>query len=170
MAAAVMVVSAASATAVIAFDSWLRTGLIATAPSRSPAAPKVPSKAEQRATFLTRSALLALQHANVTGNYAVLWNLAAPDFQTANTQERLAQIFAESRRRRLDLSVAALTDPVWTAPIEATADGVLRLAGYFPVVGGKLRFELGYAPLDGQWRFNGLAVAFAPDEVADARR
>lgn len=166
MATGVAVVSAASATAVIALDSWNRGEVAA----RSAPAAAASSQSEQRALFLARSALLALQHANVTGSYAVLWKLSAPDFQAANSAERLAEIFAETRRRRLDLSVTALADPVWTAPTEASADGVLRLVGYFPIAGGQLRFDIGYVPHAGQWRVIALAVAFAPEEVAGAVR
>jgi hypothetical protein len=41
-----------------------------------------------------RSALLALDQANKTGNYTVLRELGAPGFQAANTAARLSEIFA----------------------------------------------------------------------------
>jgi hypothetical protein len=43
--------------------------------------------------ILIRSTLLALDHANKTGNYTVLRDLGSPGFQT-NTDARLAEIFA----------------------------------------------------------------------------
>src|SRR4051812_18904799 len=43
--------------------------------------------------ILIRSTLLALDHANRTGNYTVLRDLGAPGFYTANTAARLAEIF-----------------------------------------------------------------------------
>jgi hypothetical protein len=46
---------------------------------------------------LIRSVLLALQHANDTGNYTVLRDIGAPGFQAANTASRLSEIFANLR-------------------------------------------------------------------------
>jgi hypothetical protein len=46
--------------------------------------------------ILIRSSLIALNQANVTGNYSVLRDIGAPDFKQANGADRLAQIFAPS--------------------------------------------------------------------------
>src|SRR5438552_3852933 len=59
--------------------------------------------------ILVRSTLLALDHANKTGNYTVLRDLAAPAFQV-NTAARLAEIFAGHRREGLDLSGVIVID------------------------------------------------------------
>ena len=60
--------------------------------------------------ILIRSTLLALDQANKTGNYTVLRDLGAPGFQ-ANTDARLAEIFATQRRDNLDLSGIAAHRP-----------------------------------------------------------
>ena len=52
---------------------------------------------------LVRSTILALHHANITGNYTVLRDLGAPGFQSANTAARLAEVFADLRGRNFDL-------------------------------------------------------------------
>ena len=54
---------------------------------------------------MIRSTLLALDHANKTGNYTVLRDLGAPGFQ-ANTEARLAEIFAAQRKDNIDLSAS----------------------------------------------------------------
>ena len=46
--------------------------------------------------ILVRSSLLALDHANKTGNYTVLRELGSPQFQM-NTDARLAEIFAQQK-------------------------------------------------------------------------
>ncbi|MGX4769414.1 hypothetical protein ACWAUC_06350 [Bradyrhizobium guangdongense] len=53
--------------------------------------------------MLIRSTLLALDHANKTGNYTVLRDLGAPGFQV-NTAAKLAENFAKQRGEKLDLS------------------------------------------------------------------
>src|SRR5882672_4896985 len=52
-----------------------------------------------QALYLVRSTLLTLNDANHSGNYTVLHDLAAPDFQARNSAADLAQSFADLRRR-----------------------------------------------------------------------
>ena len=63
------------------------------------------------ALILIRSTLIALDHANRTGNYTVLRDLGAPGFQTANTAARLSEIFANLRAQNADLSGVAVIEP-----------------------------------------------------------
>jgi hypothetical protein len=63
------------------------------------------------ALILIRSTLIALDHANRTGNYTVLRDLGAPGFQTANTAARLSEIFANQRAQNADLSGVAVIEP-----------------------------------------------------------
>ena len=65
----------------------------------------------EQALYLIRSTLLTLNDANRSGNYTVLRDLAAPDFQARNTAADLAQIFTDLRRRNFDLYGAALLAP-----------------------------------------------------------
>ena len=57
----------------------------------------------EQALYLVRSTLLTLNDANLSGNYSVLRDLAAPDFQARNTAADLAQTFSDLRRRNFDL-------------------------------------------------------------------
>ena len=108
--------------------------------------------------ILVRTALLALDQANKTGNYTVLRDLAAPGFQV-NTAARLAEIFAGHRRDNLDLSGVAVIDPQLTVLPQIEANGMMRMAGFFPSVPKQVNFELAFAPVDGQWRLFGISVA-----------
>ncbi|MGJ4931799.1 hypothetical protein ACQR1I_32230 [Bradyrhizobium sp. HKCCYLS2038] len=108
--------------------------------------------------MLIRSALLALDQANKTGNYTVLRDLGAPGFQAANTAARLSEIFASQRNDKLDLSGTAVIDPQLSLLPEIVPNGMMRMAGFFPSVPSQVNFELIFAPVDGQWRLFGLAV------------
>jgi hypothetical protein len=108
--------------------------------------------------ILVRSTLLALDQANKTGNYTVLRDLGAPGFQQANTAARLGDIFARQREDKLDLSGVAAIDPQLSLLPQIEANGLMRMAGFFPSIPAQVNFELLFAPVDGQWRLFGLSV------------
>ena len=108
--------------------------------------------------MLVRSSLLALDHANKTGNYTVLRDIAAPGFQV-NTAARLGEIFAKLRNDKLDLSGVAVIDPQLSLLPQIETNGMMRMAGFFPSVTQQVNFELLYAPVDGQWRLFGISVS-----------
>ena len=108
--------------------------------------------------MLVRSSLLALDHANKTGNYTVLRDIAAPGFQV-NTAARLGEIFAKLRNDKLDLSGVAVIEPQLSLLPQIETNGMMRMAGFFPSVTQQVNFELLYAPVDGQWRLFGISVS-----------
>ena len=108
--------------------------------------------------ILIRSALLALDQANKTGNYTVLRDLGAPGFQI-NTAARLAEIFSKQRTENLDLSGVAAIDPQLSLLPQIEANGQMRMAGFFPSMPTQVNFELSFAPLNGQWRLFGISVS-----------
>jgi hypothetical protein len=107
--------------------------------------------------ILIRSALLALDHANKTGNYTVLRDIGAPAFQV-NSAARLGEIFAKLRNDKLDLSGVAVIDPQLSLLPQIEGNGLMHMAGFFPSVPTQVNFELLYAPVDGQWRLFGISV------------
>jgi hypothetical protein len=117
--------------------------------------------------ILIRSALLALDQANKTGNYTVLRDLGAPGFQV-NTAARLAEIFAKQRNDNLDLSGVAAIDPQLSLLPQIEANGMMRMAGFFPSVPSQVNFELAFAPANGQWRLFGLSVSIGQAAPAPA--
>jgi hypothetical protein len=140
----------------------------APAPKQSAPAPKQPPQAQapkpaqidrNGVLILIRQTLLALDQANKTGNYTVLRDLGSPDFQ-ANTAARLAEIFAQQRRDNIDLSGVAVIDPQLTLLPQIEANGMMRMAGFFPSVPTQVNFELAYAPVGGRWRLFALSVSF----------
>ncbi len=107
--------------------------------------------------ILIRSTLLALDQANKTGNYTVLRDLGSPAFQS-NSAARLGEIFAKPRADNLDLSGVAVLDPQLNVLPQVDAEGMMRIAGFFPSAPSQVNFELVYAPVNRQWRLYGIAV------------
>jgi pyruvate/2-oxoglutarate dehydrogenase complex dihydrolipoamide acyltransferase (E2) component len=127
-------------------------------PAAAPQQQQMPVSLEQ-ALYLIRSTLLTLNDANRTGNYTVLRELAAPDFQAANTAADLAQNFADLRRRKFDLFTVALAAPQLTAAPALDGNGMLRLTGLFPTRPLQINFDLLFQNSGGQWRLFGISVA-----------
>ena len=138
-------------------------------PSR-PATPKsapAPPAAQQQtmpvtieqALYLVRSTLLTLNDANRSGNYTVLRDLAAPDFQASNTAADLAQTFIDLRRRNFDLYGAALLAPQFTVMPALDQSGMLHLAGYIPTRPQQINFDLVFQVVGNRWRLYGISIA-----------
>jgi hypothetical protein len=113
----------------------------------------------EQALYLIRSTLLTLNDANRTGNYTVLRDLSAPDFQARNTAADLAQSFADLRRRNFDLFSVALAAPQLSTPPALDGNGLLRLTGFFPTRPLQINFDLLFQNVGGQWRMFGISVA-----------
>ena len=126
--------------------------------SAQQAAPKPANIDRNGVMMVVRSTLIALDHANKTGNYTVLRDIGAPGFQV-NTAARLGEIFAKLRSDKLDLSGVAVIDPQLSLLPQIEANGMMRMAGFFPSVPSQVNFELIYAPVDGQWRLFGISVS-----------
>ncbi|MBB6488810.1 hypothetical protein [Rhizobium lusitanum] len=121
--------------------------------------------------ILVKSALIALDQANRTGNYTVLRDLGSHNFQ-ANTAARLAEIFAPQRQQKLDLAGIIVLEPQLTLLPQIEPNGMLHLAGFFPSTPVQVNFELLYEPVNREWRLYGLSVNLssggpkAPETVA----
>jgi len=122
--------------------------------------PKLPKPANidrNGVLILVRTAILALDQANKTGNYTVLRDLGSPAFQK-NTAARLAEIFAGHRKDGLDFGGLAVLDPQLTLMPQIEPNGMLHMAGFFPSVPSQVNFELLFAPVERQWKLFGISV------------
>ncbi|MBB2734164.1 hypothetical protein ACK28Q_43265 [Bradyrhizobium japonicum] len=138
----------------------------APAPAAVSVQPSLPVSLEQ-ALYLIRSTLLSLNDANRTGNYTVLRDLAAPDFQARNTAADLGLNFLDLRRRNFDLYGAGLLAPQFIDTPALDQRGLLRLAGYIPTQPQQIKFDLTFQVVAGQWRL--FAVAIATPEAASVQ-
>ena len=107
---------------------------------------------------LVWSSVAALHHANETGNYSVLRDLAAPSFQANNSAATLAGIFEAIRTQRVDLSNALVVTPVYEFAPAFVEGGLLRARGTFPLRPNPIGFDLLFQNVSGQWRIFGIAV------------
>lgn len=127
-------------------------------------APAVPDP--YKLNLLIRTTVIALNQANMTGNYSVLRDLAAPGFQSVNSPARLAEIFASLRKRNLDLSPVMFFDPKLVRPPIIQPNGLLRLSGFFNTRPEQVHFDLAFQFVNGQWRLFGISLETKRVEVA----
>lgn len=107
---------------------------------------------------LVWSTLAAVDHGNVTGNYSVLRDLGAPNFQSNNNAATLAGVFQALRTQRVDLSNTLLLAPVFDFPPAIIQGGLLRVRGQFALRPTAIGFDLLYAYVGGRWQLFGVAV------------
>jgi len=114
--------------------------------------------------MLIKNTIIALNQANLTGNYSVLRELGSPAFQARNSTARLSEAFAKLRRDRIDMSGIVLLKPNLTGAVRRK--GQIRLTGFFPSTPIRIRFDAAYVNVGGRMRIQGIAVR-AGDEVAE---
>ena len=131
----------------------------APAPPRPAAQQQTMPVSIEQALYLVRSTLLTLNDANLSGNYSVLRDLAAPDFQARNTAADLGQTFSDLRRRNFDLYGAALLAPQLTVVPALDQSGMLHLAGYIPTRPQQINFDLVFQVVGNRWRLYSISIA-----------
>jgi hypothetical protein len=122
------------------------------------------------ATYLVRSTLMTLNDADRSGNYSVLRDLAAPEFQARNSAADLAQSFLDLRRRKFDLFAVSYATPQFTPAPQMDANGRIRITGFFPTRPLQIRFDLIFQSIDGEWKLLAISIATpqAPKEQSSA--
>ncbi len=141
-------------------------GLIcgASGQARAQSAPQIPDA--NGLTILVRTTIVALNHANHTGNYTVFRDLGAPAFQKANTAAKLASIYANLRAQNLNFGPIVLFNPKFTKQPALNKQRMLRLTGFFPTSPLRVHFDLIYEWIENRWRLFGIAVQTRQAPVA----
>lgn len=149
--------------AILLLAAWPSLGIAQTQGESAPVIEEaVPANIDRNGVIiLIRSALLALDQANKTGNYTVLRDLGAPGFQV-NSAARLGEIFQQQRAERLDLAGVAVLEPQLTLLPQIEPGGYLHMAGFFPSVPTQVNFELMFAPHERQWKLFGISTNLTP--------
>ena len=111
-----------------------------------------------KTTLLVRTALLTLNNALQSGNYAVLRDTSAPGFREANSPAKLARTFASLEAQNLDLSAVAIMVPQLTESPVLENNEFLHIKGYFPGQPVQINFSLTFQVIGGSWRLFGLSV------------
>jgi hypothetical protein len=147
--------------------------LIAFAPVARAQEPSQPPPQQQtwdahRLNMMIRNAIVALNQANITGNYTVLRDLGTPAFQRTNDAARLAIAFAELRAKSADFSPVFFINPTLVQQPSMDRNGVLRMTGFFPTNPQRIVFDVSYQQADGKWGLAALTVDIQPNpEEAD---
>jgi hypothetical protein len=131
-------------------------------PAASNASAAVPTIDRALTLILVRSTLLALQQANETGNYSVMRELGAPEFQNTNSSSRLSENFANLRAQKIDLSPITVLDPELSLPLKFE-NNVLKIKGFFPSSPLQVNFDLGFTNVANRWRLVSLSLDMSPN-------
>ncbi len=110
---------------------------------------------------LIKNALLSLNDANITGNYAVLHAKLAKPFRDKYSPDQLKQSFKHFADQKIDWGLIAAKPPVAK---EALIDkrGALVLRGYFDTTPSRLNYDLEFVPSEGEWKPVLLHVTIKP--------
>jgi hypothetical protein len=118
------------------------------------------------ATILLRNTVVAVHQANITGNYTVLRDLAAPAFQDKNSTADLALAFAPLRQQKLDLAPVVLLEPTFTQKPVIDRQNMLRLAGTLQSKPVPVAYELAFQKANGSWRWSAISIKSMPQAAA----
>ena len=120
------------------------------------------SSDDPRLLLMVRNAIIALNQANLTGNYSVLRDMGTPNFQITNSSARLAEAFSTLRARKLDISPIMFFNPKFASPPSIQDGQVLRVTGLFPTTPEQVNFDLAFQMFGEQWMLAAIAVNVAP--------
>ena len=107
---------------------------------------------------LVRSTLLALHHANVTGDFGVLYALGSPSFRERNNPGSLYQSFSALRAQAIQLDDVAVLQPALAPSPTIEGGRYLKVSGSFPTKPNALGFELIFELVNKVWMVVGLSV------------
>lgn len=104
------------------------------------------------------STIVAVDHANQSGNYSVLRDISAQGFQIKFNPAQLTELFSGLRRLNVDLSNALLVPPTYyEAPTMVSAD-TFRVKGIFQLRPISIEFEVYYQWEQGRWKLFGVEL------------
>ncbi len=125
----------------------------------APPPPSVmPVPGELELAKLIWTTMVAVDQANLSGNYSVLRDISAPAFQQVNDPARLTEIFAGVRASRIDLSNTLLLAPTYTATPQMLDATSFRVQGYFGLRPTAVGFNFTYQWVQGRWRLYGIGL------------
>jgi len=109
-----------------------------------------------RIEMLVKSTLIALNQANLTGNYTVLRDLGTPQFRDRNDSAQLGAMFASFRQGRIDLTPVIVLDPALQGNFDPPWR--VRLSGSFPTRPLQIEFDLLFELIGDNWLLDDLTV------------
>lgn len=107
---------------------------------------------------LVWSTILAVDHANQSGNYSVLRDMSAQGFQINNNAATLANIFSGLRNSRIDLANALLVPPTYSEPARQIQSDVFEVKGQFNLRPTSITFDMYFQWEQGRWKLYGIDI------------
>jgi len=115
--------------------------------------------------MLIKNAITAVNHANLTDNYAVLRELTSERFQKQNTSADLAISFQHLREAKLDMSSILVLQPQLRQQPVQDQSGRLHLVGLFPTRPKVVQFGLVFQSVAGGWIIDEIQLSITPTEA-----
>lgn len=132
-------------------------GAVREAPAAAQTGTRVPSPAVLE-TLLKRY-MLAFNHANITGNYTVFHALLHPRFSSRFNAERLSEIFAVFRRKKVDLGIIATLKPRIKPAPQVDDQGRMQVTGWFATRPSRVLFRMIFRRDGGIWKLTSIRVS-----------
>ncbi|MET0049098.1 MAG: hypothetical protein ABW066_15055 [Sedimenticola sp.] len=126
--------------------------------AESPLAQRHTVPSNRQIAVMIKSAVVAFNHANLTGNYSVLRDLAAPSFRDQNSSASLAEIFQKLRKRKVDLGPIILYQPKLPRKPWINQRGLLRVVGFFATRPEQVNFNLAYTMVGNRWALFSIGI------------
>ena len=118
---------------------------------------------------LIKSTLTAVNHGNITGNYAVLRELGSAQFKQQFTPADLATSFSKLRSQKVDLSPILVKTPEFSKKPYNDEVGRLHLEGYFYLGTHHVHFHLVYKTLSHGWLIDHITIGMMAEPQHAAR-
>ena len=126
-----------------------------------------PTPSQLELSKLLWSTIAAVDHANQSGNYSVLRDIAAQGFQINFNPARLTEIFSGLRGLNIDLSNALLVPPTYYEAPQMISNDVFRVRGVFQLRPISIGFDVYYQWEQGRWKLFGIDLQ--PQQMTEAQ-
>ena len=142
------------------FSGLTRFAVVAAAFVMLMATPARAQKAPDDTTqeVLIKTALLSLNDANVTGNYAVFHAKLSKPLRDQFPPEKFAEIFKDFRDKHIDYDIVAAKTPIPDEPPKVDGNGKLALKGHFDVGVSNVNYDLAFIMSDNEWKLIAISV------------
>lgn len=122
----------------------------------------LPSRAE--AAELVKATTNAFTDAVNARDLSLFHAQTAPEFQREISPEEFNELFADFVTQEIDLSVLGDYEPMFTSNPALSAQGVLRLEGYYPTRPSRAQFGYTYQFAGDEWQLIGIKFNLSPTE------
>ncbi|MEO0591195.1 MAG: hypothetical protein AAFZ11_11625 [Pseudomonadota bacterium] len=127
-------------------------------PSVQPPPSIRPTPSQLELSRMIWSTVAAVDHANRSGNYSVLRDISAQNFQINYNPARLTEIFAGLRNSNIDLSTALLVPPTYYEAPRMLNENLFRVKGLFQLRPVSIQFDMAFQWEQGRWKLAGIDI------------